>query len=89
MLDHIFLLPPGPPALQRLLEDEPGFVLGYLRQQLPFLRRAMQRSIGPMLEQSIPVRRGATPAQLVDVLLPVLVSNFVVPDRDPEAPAGR
>lgn len=86
MLDYVFRYLREHPALHRLLDDEPGFVLDYIRQQLPFLRRAMQRSIGSVLDQSAPVRAGsATPAQVVDVLLHVLVSNFVVPDRDPDA----
>lgn len=86
MLDYVFRYLRDHPALQRLIEDEPGFVLSYIRQQLPFLRRAMQRSMGSALEQSIPVRHGsATPAQLVDILLHVLVSNFLVPDHEQDA----
>lgn len=89
MLDYVFRYLREHPALHRLIEDEPGFVLDYVREQLPFLRRAMRRSIGSVLEQSVPVRVGpATPDQLVDILLHVLVSNFLVPDRDPDALAG-
>lgn len=89
MLDYVFRYLREHPALHRLIEDEPGFVLDYVREQLPFLRRAMRRSIGSVLEQSVPVRVGpATPDQLVDILLHVLVSNFLVPDRDPDALAS-
>lgn len=72
------------PALGRMLESEPGFVLDYLRHQLPALHRAVLRRIGPQLESSTPVEFGlATTEQLVDLLIRMLVANFVAPSSKP------
>lgn len=76
------------PALGRMLESEPGFVLDYLCRQLPSLHRAALRKIGPQLEQSCPVESGlATVEQLVDLLVRLLVANFVAPSSKPAADA--
>lgn len=73
------------PALGRMLESEPGFVLDYLRSQLPALHHAALRSIGPQLETSYPVESGlATTEQLVDLLIRMLVANFVAPSSKPQ-----
>lgn len=84
MVDYAFAYLRDHPALERLLESEPGFVLDYMRRHLPALRRAALRRIGPELEMSSPVVLGiATTEQLVDLLIRVLVSNFVLHSSEP------
>ena len=76
------------PALERLLESEPRFVLQFLREQLPGLRRATLRSLRPVLEASRPVRSGAiTSVEAAELLLRVLVFDFLVPGDAPETDA--
>lgn len=76
------------PALERLLETEPAFVLQYLRGQLPGWRRATVRSLRPELEASMPVRLGTLrPEQVADLMIRVLLSVFLSPNRDPNVDA--
>lgn len=73
------------PALGRMLESEPAFVLDYLRSQLGALHHATLRSIGPQLQASRAVESGlATTEQVVDMLIRMLVANFVAPSSKPE-----
>ena len=75
----------GHPALQRLLDDEPGFVLAYLREQLPFLLRTTQRVAGGAISRSEVVRTGVlSDADVVELLLHVLLANFLAPGPAPE-----
>lgn len=69
------------PALDRLLRDEPEFVLRYLRHHFSFLLQATawvltddSGEIGP-----------PTQVELAEVALRVLVANFLVPPKDPAA----
>jgi len=73
------------PAIQRLIENEPAFVLRYLREQFPTLRDTAATFFAPLVADAQPVRRGAATAeQLVDWLTRVMISAVLLPDPDPE-----
>jgi len=73
------------PALERLLYDEPGFVLTYLRQHLAFLRSTTGLVLGEAVEESDLVRHGGLePEDVYEVVLRLLLANFLVPAEDPE-----
>lgn len=69
------------PALDRLLQDEPEFVLNYLRHHFAFLMRTAARVLA---EDPGSVGERAQ-LELAEVALRVLVANFLVPPKDPEA----
>lgn len=88
MVDYAVSYLRGHPALERLLESEPRFVLQFLREQFPGLHRATLRSLRPVLETSPPVRSGAiTSVEAAELLLRVLVSDFLVPGGASDADA--
>lgn len=73
------------PAIQRVIETEPAFVLGYLRAEFPTLRATTGTFLAPLLAQTDPVRRGlATTDQLVDWMTRVMISAVLFPDPDPD-----
>lgn len=76
------------PAVQRLIEHEPAFILRYLRQQFPALRTATATVLAPLLEGTRPVRgHVATTGQLIDWLTRVMISAVLFPDPDPDGMA--
>lgn len=87
-VDHAFAYLRDHPTLDRVLEVEPGFVLGYLRENVPAMRRATALLLQDVLEQSAPVRAGVvTVEQLADLLVHVLVGSFLTPGEHPEEDA--
>ena len=73
------------PAIRRIIDSEPAFVLRYLREQFPALAAATGAFLVPLLQDTRPVRGGvATPDQLVDWLTRMMISAVLFPDPDPE-----
>jgi AcrR family transcriptional regulator len=76
------------PAIQRVIETEPAFVLGYLRAEFPTLRATTGAFLAPLLAQTDPVRQGlATTDQLVDWMTRVMISAVLFPDPNPDGMA--
>jgi len=76
------------PAIRGLIENEPAFVLRYVREQFPALSAAAGAFLVPLLQDTRPVRGGvATPNQLVDWLTRMMISAVLFPDPDPEGMA--
>jgi len=87
-LQHVTRYAGEHPAIQRLLENEPAFVLRYLREQFPALRAATAALLAPLLAETRPVRRGAaTTEQLIDWLTRVMISAVLFSDPDPDGMA--
>lgn len=87
-VDHAFAYLQDHPTLDRVLEVEPAFVLRYLREHVPAMRRATALLLQEVLEQSAPVRAGVvTVEQLADLLVHVLVGSFLTPGEHPEEDA--
>lgn len=73
------------PAIQRVIETEPAFVLAYLRSEFPSLRAVVGSFVAPLLAQTAPVRQGlATTEQLTDWMTRVMISAVLFPDPDPD-----
>lgn len=73
------------PAIQRVIETEPAFVLDYLRTEFPSLRAVVGSFVAPLLAQTDPVRQGlATTEQLVDWMTRVMISAVLFPDPNPD-----
>jgi AcrR family transcriptional regulator len=73
------------PAIQRVIETEPAFVLDYLRAEFASLRAITGTFLAPLLAQTAPVREGlATTDQLVDWMTRVMISAVLLPDPDPD-----
>ena len=73
------------PAIRRVIETEPAFVLGYLRAEFPTLRAATGAFLAPLLAQTDPVRQGlASTEQLVDWMTRVMISAVLFPDPNPD-----
>jgi AcrR family transcriptional regulator len=76
------------PAILRVLETEPAFVLRYLREQFPALRAATGAFLLPLLAETRPLRAGVASAeQLVDWLTRMMISAVLFPDADPDGMA--
>jgi AcrR family transcriptional regulator len=76
------------PALTLMIDTEPAFVLGFLRQQLPVFHDIADDLLGEPMEQARPVRDGrVTVAELNELLLRVVLSVFLVPGES-SATAG-
>ena len=87
-LQHVARYVGEHPAIQRLIENEPAFVLRYLRQEFPALRSTAAAFFAPLVADAQPVRRGAASAeQLVDWLTRVMISAVLLPDPDPDGMA--
>lgn len=72
-------------ALQRLLETDPALVLQGLREQFEGLKDEFGTLLGPLLRDVALVRRRVvTTEQLVDWLMRLMVSAFLIPDPDPD-----
>ena len=73
------------PALQRLLETDPGFLLRGLRLYMPTVEADLAHVLGPLLQETQPVRRGVvTTEQLIDWMLRLMVSAFLLPHPKPD-----
>lgn len=74
----------GHRALQRLCENEPDLVVGYLRETFPTLRLAINAMLEPIVSDTVPVRLGiASSEQLGDWVVRILLSLVLVPAADP------
>jgi len=72
-------------ALQRLLDTDPAFILQGLRNQFESLKKEYGALLGPLLHESDLVRRRVVTAeQLVDWMMRLMVSAFLLPERDPD-----
>lgn len=84
-LQHVARYVSEHPAIRRLIENEPAFVLRYLRDQFPALCATTGVFFAPLVATAEPVRQGvATPEQLVDWLTRVMISAVLFPDQDPD-----
>lgn len=73
-------------ALQRLLDTDPSFVVKGLRDQFDGLKTEFGALLGPLLNESDLVRRRIVSAeQLVDWMMRLMVSAFLIPGRDPDS----
>ena len=87
-LQHVTRYVREHPAIQRIIETEPAFVLAYLRGQFPLLRATTGQLLAPLLAATQPVRDGlATTEQLVDWMTRVMISAVLFPDPDPDGMA--
>ncbi len=69
-----------------LFESEPGFVLGYLLVHLPKLQSALLDQVGDAFDAVPAVAAGAlTREQLVDVVVRLFASSFIIPEPDDRA----
>jgi AcrR family transcriptional regulator len=72
--------------LQRLLDTDPAFILRGVREQFDSLKGELGALLMPLLHESELVRnRIASPEQLLDWMLRLMISAFLLPGRDPEA----
>lgn len=71
------------PALERLLQDEPEFVLRYLRRHFSFLRQTAAQIIRNPASDATAVLEDAGDDDVAEVVLRVLIANFLVPPDDP------
>ncbi len=83
LLDFIVEYLSQHPALERLLQDEPEFVLLYLRNHFAFLHHAAAQVIGPAIPKGTRLAGGG--GDVAEVILRVLIANFLVPPNDPPA----
>jgi AcrR family transcriptional regulator len=66
-----------------LTESEPGFVIDYLRAMSPALEEMVVGHLGAELAAAAPVVAGTLSTdQVVDVLMRLLASSWVLPGRD-------
>ncbi|MGH7785506.1 MAG: TetR/AcrR family transcriptional regulator [Candidatus Binatia bacterium] len=76
------------PAIRRVLETEPAFVLRYLRAEFPALRATMGAFLAPLLAETRPVHDGvATAEQLADWLTRMMIAAVLLIDADPDGTA--
>lgn len=72
------------PALQRLLETDPGGVLRSIQEQYPFIRQELGSLLRPLLAASAPVRSGRVDVEpLIDAIVRVLVTAYLLPGEEP------
>lgn len=77
------------PALTLLIESEPAFVLGFLRQQLPVFHQITEELLDPVMRTAVPVREGwVSVAELNELLLRVVLSVFLVPGESSREVVG-
>jgi AcrR family transcriptional regulator len=66
-----------------LFESEPGFVLGYLLDRLPSLRRELVDRLGPEVDAMPVVRDGRlTREEVADLVVRLIVSSWIIPETD-------
>jgi AcrR family transcriptional regulator len=69
------------PALRRLPETDPAPVLRGLRARFPAIKGELGQLLAPLLDQTYLVRRGVvTSEQLVDWMLRLMISAFLLPE---------
>ncbi len=69
-----------------LFETEPGFVLGYLLAHLPKLQAAFLAQLGDAVDAAPAVVSGSlSREQLVDVVVRLFASSFIIPELDDRA----
>lgn len=72
--------------LQRLLDTDPAFLLRGLRSQFDGLKAELGALFVPLLQESELVRsRIASAEQLLDWMVRLMISAFLLPGRDPDA----
>lgn len=72
--------------LQRLLDTDPAFLLRGLRDQFDGLKAELGALFVPLLQESELVRsRIASAEQLLDWMVRLMISAFLLPGRDPDA----
>lgn len=70
-----------------MVEHEPLFLLGYLTEQLPAMGKALEKTLGDVLKDAPVVRSGRLkPHELADLIVRILVSAYLLPGADVEAP---
>lgn len=73
------------PALKHLVTAEPAFVLGYLHGHQAAFREMCQAALGSALADAPVVRaRVMSASELMDVILRMLMSTFLLPPTDPK-----
>jgi AcrR family transcriptional regulator len=66
-----------------LFESEPGFVMGFLLEQLPALRWELVERLGDALDAVPAVARGELDReQLADVVVRLFASSWIIPEAD-------
>ena len=71
---------------RQLIEVEPLFVLDRLRTSLPIQTTTLTELLGDALARTPTVRRGdATPHDLAEMIVRIVMSHFLLPHPDPEA----
>jgi len=77
------------PALQRLLETDPAFVLGAVQRHFPTIRSQLREVLAPLLEPTAVVAGGVVELdQLVDWLTRILITVFLIPGERSETDRG-
>jgi AcrR family transcriptional regulator len=72
------------PALQRILETDPGVVLQGLRRELPKVKGELAKVLAaPLADTELVRRRVVTTDQLIDWLVRLMVSAFLLPEPPP------
>lgn len=78
------------PALQRILETDPGVVLLGLRREFPKVKAELARVLAaPLADTELVRRRVVTTDQLIDWLVRLMVSAFLLPEAPPGQMAER
>lgn len=78
------------PALRRLLETDPAFLLRALQREFPTIRAELGQVLGPILGEVELVRRGVVgTGQLVDWTVRLMISAFLLPEGDAEEDMAR
>jgi len=71
------------PALRRLLETDPAFLLRALQREFPTIRAEIGQVLAPILGEVELVRRGVVgTGQLVDWTVRLMISAFLLPEAD-------
>jgi AcrR family transcriptional regulator len=70
-----------------MVEHEPLFLLGFLAEQLPAMARALEGSLGEVLEGAAVLRSGRLKkSELADLIVRILMSAYLLPGANEEAP---
>jgi AcrR family transcriptional regulator len=81
-LSYVFDFVRTNPA-RSLFETEPGFVLGYLLDRVPNLRRELVVRLGSEIDAMPVVRDGRlTRQEVADLIVRLVVSSWIVPETD-------